>query len=300
MPITAPADKRFKRAHLRPSRKRDGWLSLRWRLLRWALVVGAVGYAGHRLVTHVAGAQMFQVRHIAIHGNRRLSNGEVLALVDGLRGEGVLAVDLGKWRERLLNSPWVGDASLRRVLPSTVDVVIAEREPLGIGRLGSQLYLVDDRGMIIDEYGPNYAEFDLPIIDGLTAPSAEGGVTIDRARADLALRLLHAVRGRALARRISQVDVTDARNAVVLLDGDPALIRLGDDRFLERLQSYLELAPALRERVPEIDYVDLRFDERVYIRPVTRSGGHARGGIEGAGVPSSDRPPKRGRGSKAG
>jgi hypothetical protein len=23
----------------------------------------------------------------------------------------------------------------------------------------------------------------------------------------------------------------------------------------------------LRERIPEIDYVDLRFDERVYVRP---------------------------------
>jgi cell division septal protein FtsQ len=53
----------------------------------------------------------------------------------------------------------------------------------------------------------------------------------------------------------------------VLLDGDPTLIRLGNERFVERLQSYFELAPALRERVPVIDYVDLRFDERVYVRP---------------------------------
>ena len=41
----------------------------------------------------------------------------------------------------------------------------------------------------------------------------------------------------------------------------------GNERFVERLQSYYELAPALRERVPDIDYVDLRFDERVYVRP---------------------------------
>ena len=54
---------------------------------------------------------------------------------------------------------------------------------------------------------------------------------------------------------------------MVLLDGDPTLIRLGNERFVERLQSYLELAPALRERVPAIDYVDLRFDERVYVSP---------------------------------
>ena len=46
---------------------------------------------------------------------------------------------------------------------------------------------------------------------------------------------------------------------------DTALIRVGDEQFVERLQSYLDLAPALRERVPDIDYVDLRFDERVYV-----------------------------------
>jgi cell division septal protein FtsQ len=45
------------------------------------------------------------------------------------------------------------------------------------------------------------------------------------------------------------------------------MIRLGNERFAERLQSYHELAPALREQVPAIDYVDLRFDERVYVRP---------------------------------
>ena len=32
-----------------------------------------------------------------------------------------------------------------------------ERQPIGIGRLGGELYLVDERGAVIDEYGPNYA-----------------------------------------------------------------------------------------------------------------------------------------------
>ena len=66
------------------------------------------------------------------------------------------------------------------------------------------------------------------------------------------------------------VDIRDA--SVVLLDGDSALLHLGDDKFLERVQSYLELSPALRERVVDIDYVDLRFDPRVYVRPAVERG----------------------------
>ena len=223
-----------------------------------AVVVGLAVYAGYRAVTIVAELEVFHVDRINVQGNHRLSNGEVLAMLQDLRGRSVLAVDLAEWRRALMSSPWVADASLRRTLPSTVEVVILERAPLGIGRINGSLYLVDDRGAVIDEYGPNYADLDLPIIDGLSSTPAEADS--DLYRALLARRLLDALRVRNMASQISQIDVSDSRNAVVLLEGDPTLIRLGNERFVERLQSYHELAPALREQVPTIDYVDLRFD----------------------------------------
>lgn len=293
MPVTAPADKRFRRAHLKPGRTRAGLSS---RSVRAAIVVSVIVlalYAGQRAIAVVAGLEMFHVDQINVRGNHRLSRGEVLAMLQSLRGRSVLSVDLADWRMALLSSPWVADASLRRTLPSTVDVMILERAPLGIGRINGSLYLVDDRGAIIDDYGPNYADLDLPIIDGLSGPaeSHPGGATAPGTppgeesanvhRAILARRLLDALRMRNMAGQVSQIDVSDSRNAVVLLEGDSTLIRLGNERFVERLQSYYELAPALRERVPAIDYVDLRFDERVYVRPA-REGQAPAGGMKAA------------------
>ena len=269
MPVTAPADRRFRRAHLKPGRKRTGWAKWRWHAAGLAVMLGFAGYATHRVFLGIVEMPVFRVQRIVIHGNRRLSNGEVLALLDGLRGQSLLSVDLDHWRNAVLNSPWVAEALLRRTLPSTVDVSVQERSPLGIGRLDGALYLIDENGLVIDEYGPNYADLDLPIIDGLS--TAPGDASPDAARAALARKLLEALRVRNMAARVSQIDVSDARNAVVLLDGDPTLIRLGDDHFVERLQSYVDLAPALRERVAGIDYVDMRFDERVYVRPAPPS-----------------------------
>ena len=265
MPVTAPADKRFRRAHLKPARKRASWAWWRWRAVAAVALLLLTGYAAHRALLGITRMQILRVQRIVVHGNHRLSNGEVLALVDGLRGQSILAVNLDQWRTGLMSSPWVAEAFLRRTLPSTVDVSVQERNPLGIGRINGSLYLIDDNGTVIDEYGPNYADLDLPIIDGLS--SAPGEANPDAARAMLARRLLDALRVRNMASRVSQIDVSDSRNAVVLLDGDATLVRLGDDHFVERLQSYFELAPALRERVPGIDYVDMRFDERVYVRP---------------------------------
>lgn len=268
MAVYAPADKRFRRAHVAPVRRRRLWGSSWLFLLRAGLILMAVAYGGYRLTGLVVGPSALRIDHIVVRGNEQLSIGEVLALVGGLHGENILVADLDAGRRRLASSPWVREAALRRLLPSTIEVVLSERSPVGLGRVGGRLYLVDAGGTIIDEYGPRFAELDLPIIDGLASASEDTSPVIDEVRANLAARLIEEVSARTdLADRISQIDVADARDAVVILTGDPALIHLGHERFLERLQSYVELAPALRARVPHIDYVDLRFDERVYVRP---------------------------------
>jgi cell division protein FtsQ len=269
--VAAPADRRFRRAHVKPSHRRWNWRPLvRW-LVVSSLVLAALAFGLYRGRTAVA--HMGTVDRIVVRGNQRLSKGEVLAVLNGLRGESLFGTDLDVWRGRLMRSPWVRDAALRRSLPSTIEVVISERQPVGIGRLNGETYLMDERGVVIDQYGPQYGDLDLPIIDGLTALSADEGSATDMARADLAARLIAAVRSRPeMADKVSQIDVTDVHNASVILSGDAAVIYVGEDQFLQRLQSYVELAPTLRARVPDIDYVDLRFDERIYVRPTGKPG----------------------------
>ena len=273
MSVKAPAEKNFRRAKVRPGKKGSGsrltgWMS--WRAARWTLGLCVVAYAGYRgssLVLHASG---LQIQSINVHGNVRISSGEVTAIVEGLRGSNILTVDLPGYRRRLMESPWVADVAMRRVLPSTVDIFVSERRPMGLCRLGNSLYLIDPRGTLIDEFGPNYAEFDLPIIDGLVAAASSGQPTIDASRAELAARVIDALSVRKdIAQRVSQIDVRDEHDAVLLLQNDGALLHLGEEKFLERVQSYVELAAALHQRVPDIDYVDLRFDERVYVRPAS-------------------------------
>jgi cell division protein FtsQ len=271
-PVTRVAsDRRFRRAQLKPARRRRKWHGFARRAIQFAVVAPALVYGASRASMAAANAEVLRIDRIRVHGTERLTHGDVLAILTGLQGESLLWTDLNAWRRRLLSSPWVRDAALRRSLPSTVEVVISERRPIGIGRINGDMYLVDDRGVIIEQYGPQYAQFDLPVIDGLSAAPA-GGTMTDASRADLAARLIASVAAKpAIARRLSQIDVSDAHNASVILTGDSAVIRLGDDRFLARIESYIQLAGALRERVSDIDYVDLRFDDRIYVRPAVKS-----------------------------
>jgi cell division protein FtsQ len=266
--VAAQTDRRFRRAHVKPSRRKRNWRALALPALIWCGCAAGLAYGVVRTFAVAAHAHVLEVEQITVRGNQRLAKGEVLAILSGLRGENLVWTDLDLWRKRLMASPWVRDASLRRSLPSTIDVVVSERLPIGIGRIHADLYLVDERGVVIDQYGPQYADLDLPIIDGLSAAPDGGGSLTDEGRADLAARVIAAVKAKpSVARRLSQVDVSDLHNASVILSDDPAVIQLGEDQFLARLQAYLDLAPTLRQRVADIDYVDLRFDDRIYVRP---------------------------------
>ena len=274
--VAAPSDRRFRRAHVKPARRRKVSARQVWVVTKAAVLLALAVYGGWRGTALVLGAPALQVALISVTGNDRLSVGEILSIVDGLRGQNIVSVDLEAWRSRLLASPWVADASIRRQLPARIEIAIRERRPMGIGRLGRTLYLVDPEGIVIDEYGPRHAEFDLPIIDGLAG--RPGGVgAVDQPRARLAAQVMAALETRPdLAQQVSQIDVSDAHDAVVILENDTAMVRLGEAEFVERLQSYLDLAPALRERVAGIDYVDMRFDDRLYVRPVSPRAREAR------------------------
>jgi hypothetical protein len=137
---------------------------------------------------------------------------------------------------------------------------------MAIARVADHLFLIDRTGVIVDEYGPQYGRFELPIIDGLIDSPVTSKAAPDPGRVHLAARFVDAMASApGLRRRLSQVDLSESRNVRVLLEGELGWLHLGDEAFVDRLRSYLEIAAALQERFPEIDYVDLRFYPRIFV-----------------------------------
>jgi cell division protein FtsQ len=259
-----PADKRFRRSDGRHGRRRN------WRLwMKRAAWFGGGGVVALLLAAWLGSALLnaavLEVRHVEISGNVRLPTEDVRARLDGLSGQSILRVNLETFHARLIESPWVASAELWRVLPSTIHVRIVEREPMAVGRLHSRLYLVAADGVVLDSFGPKYANYDLPIVDGLMAEGtewptadAEGSSLVQRLLTDLAARpdLLH---------HLSQVDVSDRRNAVVLMEGERAQLRLGDTDFLKRLERWEQIVPGFTDK-PPAEYYELRFGDRVWVK----------------------------------
>jgi hypothetical protein len=132
--------------------------------------------------------------------------------------------------------------------------------------------------MVLGPAGAAQTVYDLPIADGLTpvpgrslsGPGVGVGVParVDPERAGLVGRLVESLRqDEGLLKLVSEVDVTDVEDAVVLLGDDPARVHLGDEDFARRVRAYRDLAPTVLQHVAAIDSADVRYDGRVFVRP---------------------------------
>ncbi len=99
--VSAPSDKRFRRAHVSPARRRGWRPALATRDPRRHCRRGGRVRACTTAVAFVFTTGALQVARITVEGNTRMSRGEVLSRLDGLEGAHMLTVDLEQWRERL-------------------------------------------------------------------------------------------------------------------------------------------------------------------------------------------------------
>lgn len=272
-------DQHYLRRHgnlaVRRSRLRRGLLR---RLLSIALQVAVlvVIYAvGKQVYLAVITSPRFDVKTVAIRGNHHAKTADLLAQCGAVVSKNIFQVDLERLREDLRRHPWVLDVTTRRSLPSTLEVVVSEREPSAIASFEGTAYLVDGTGRILAEFGPEVSGYDFPVLTGLEGLARADAVKRVRAGA-AAITALAAARPE-LARRISEVNLRRAdRLELHASDGSPILYLDVDDP-LRNLDAYDAVRAGIPRRLPQDDdgapvkiaYIDLRFRGRISVMPVS-------------------------------
>ncbi|HWJ55261.1 MAG TPA: FtsQ-type POTRA domain-containing protein [Vicinamibacterales bacterium] len=288
MAVKAPADKRFKRGRVKTPRKaKRRWVALVRPLVKWTLVLAIVGYTTTRALALVTESPALRISHVTVQGNSHLTATDVRSRVRMLDGANIVRADLDAARRRLLGSPWIAEATLRRQLPATVEIAIEERQPVALARFArGGLQLIAEDGIVLGPVIAGRDDVDLPIADGLMpvpgrplSGSGQGvGIParVDPERAGLIGRLVESLRPEdGLLALVSEVDVTDVEDAVVLLGDDPARVHLGHEDFARRVRAYRDLAPTLLQHVAAIDSADVRYVGRVFVRPARGRPAHA-------------------------
>ena len=229
------------------------------------------------------GAPELEIDRIFVEGNERLSEGEILELIEVHGATNILTLDLDETKRKLLRSAWVRDVELKRMLPATLTLQIVERTPVAVAAL-SELYLLAEDGTILDQLPPFYDMEKLVLVRGLR--DEDGVVSADRAA--LAGRMAEALLAHErLALLVSELDVTEGADSTTLrLRESPLALLVSERTMVSRLSEVVPLLAGIAERLPGVEVLDLRFQNAVYVRLNQPDPGEAQGSsITGVIVP---------------
>lgn len=113
------------------------------------LILAGVCYSSLWLYSKAITSDFFTTRHVDVTGNVRLSRDMVLQYAGIHEGDNSLAVSIGKVERNLRQTPWVEEASVKRLLPDRFVIRLKERLPTFWVHKDGVLYYANTRGDII-------------------------------------------------------------------------------------------------------------------------------------------------------
>ncbi len=173
---------------------------------------------------------------------------------------------------------WVESCSIKRILPDRLRVQVEEKVPAGLARHGDRLLLVDSQGAVIEEPPASEAWAGrFPLLTGFDEETAwEGHQGRVRKNLSLAEQLKSMEQTRDIP-RVDRIDVTEKSNTTIYFAGREYPVLLGEDGYTEKLARYRLLEQTLEERHGgNLQYVDLRFHDRVIVKPLEGTGEEGR------------------------
>lgn len=242
-----------------------------WPAVLFVLLVGVIWYRLHH-------ADYFRLADIRVSSAVHVSKSDFLSFIHARPGQNIFSVNLTDVANQVVSHPWIKGAVVRRELPDTLVVEIAERQAVALLQM-ERLYLVDADGVAfkqLDEGDPR----DLPLLTGFAKEAfQDGGQTARRQ----ATKLGEAVQLLLLSERLavfSEAEISEIRydpvggfSLVTMEKG--MLVHFGYGDYENKLKRLAAVAAALNGRLQaEARVVDLGVGDRVVVRGL-RKGNNA-------------------------
>ncbi len=226
------------------------------RIARGILLTAAAAAVAVWMYRHTQSDARFAVKTIEISGAVHTARADVAAITESYVGLNLFQIDIARVQRDLRRLPWVSRVDIEKKLPDTLRIRLAERTPVALAQAGSTFRYVDENGVAFAPLAITVGDPDLPVISGGDLP-----------RCVEFLRDLRA-RDPEVYSRISELRAM-APEGFALFDRDlGAFVYANEDDVGAKWRTLYSIAGAERFRRGAIEYADLRFDDRIVIKPV--------------------------------
>jgi cell division protein FtsQ len=241
-----------------------------WILLGLALATAAIMMA--RFLLYSPQVLLVKPDQIDVAGNHIVAREDVQKLFLRDRNQSVLRIPLDTRRAQIEELPWVEDASVQRILPNHVRVLITERTPIAFFRNGTELTLIDAHGVLLDR--PEGDDFHFPIVTGLSEnlPREEREKRMQTYQEFM--KDVDLVRAGS-SDRVSELDLSNPRDLRAVLTGlggvesHAVTVHFGQNDFTGKYRMLVENFAQWQASSGPVHSIDLQYSRQVVVNPDT-------------------------------
>lgn len=201
----------------------------------------------------------FALKSIEVTGAVQTSRAAIDSVTKAYAGTNLFRLDIARLQNDLRRLPWVSRVEIEKKLPDTLRVRVVERVPVALLDDDSTLRYVDERGVAFANLSPAVGDRDLPIIrDASGAELTRAVAFVDTLRS----------RDPQIFSRISEVRPVAPRGFALFDRELGAQVFVNEDDLSTKWRDFYAVARAERLGPHSIEYADLRFGDRIVIKPV--------------------------------
>lgn len=225
----------------------------------FVLLVGFF-YGFSRLYLYLISWERLNIKEVEIVCDKAEIQRDIGRYFDGRYLGNILLLNIGQLQEQLAYHRWIESIHIRKIFPSSMKIEIKERIPTGLLQK-DHVYLIDKHGVLLEQI-PSDSRPDLPLLidkghfqrdlDQKLALAWECLETLDAQDRD----------------KVAVIDLTDYENVALRLEDSATWLKLGNNQFHEKMQSYHNNA-VFFEKYGPLEYIDFRCQDRLILRPLT-------------------------------
>lgn len=217
------------------------------------LLVALIFLASHAVQT------LFRVRSVVITGNEHLTDDELKGMAGISSEENLFRMSSSRIASKLAASPWIRSVAVRKEFPDRLLIQISEAEPFALLEMKGKLFIVDDRGAMLEELR-NIAVPFLPVI--LSNPYQEKEAFLE------AITLAKVIKNTGLMSRKDHIEIISHKPQEMSVNIDGIVVKIGAGDYEDKLAGLADIEQEIKQRNISVDYIDLRFANRVLVSPV--------------------------------
>jgi len=223
---------------------------------RTVLIVAAIALGALAAYRHTQSGAQFAVKTIEIDGATHTPRAALDAITRQYAGMNLFKIDIGRVRRDLGALAWVRHVDIEEKVPDTLRIKIVERTPVALVMSDGPVRYVDDDGVTFAELSPAVGDADLPVISNARGNEIAATVAL--------LRDLRA-RDPRLYARVSGVRPVAPRGFAIFDRELGAFVYAGAGDLSAKWRDLYAIVA--NEKLGRIEYADLRFENRIVIKP---------------------------------